>query len=852
MSKSKVFLIDATGFCYRAFYALKGLATSYGQPTGAILGFVNMLNRILKEENPRYLGACFDVSRDTFRQKRFAAYKIKRPPMSEELTSQMPIIKEILSAYGIAVFEKAGFEADDIIATLSHYLQKQGLEICIVSCDKDILQLINENISVFSPYREAGTIYDRHQVLKRYGIEPFQMIDLISLMGDSVDNIPGVKGIGEKTARELINKFGSLDNLLNNVENLESARLRQLIKDNIESINLSRQLASLDDNVPLEVELDALRIRPANNHRLYEIFSRLEFRKLLKELPQESEEVSSGVTFMCAGCLRQEDIGQLKEVFVAYELHRAQRKLNRLFIATTERFFESQGLTSQVRLILSDNRIKKIGHNLKDLSFALNREGVKLTGIYFDTMLAAYLLNPSGINYNLVHIARQLLRKCPFPKEGDKAGELRLLVELKPLLENLLKDKSLYQLFCEIEIPLIQVLADMEYSGIKLDTDTLKGLSKDLQQRLINLIDEIYRLSGGPFNINSPKQLAQILFVKLKLPVIKKTKTGPSTNEQVLRELAGKHKLPALLLAYRQITKLKSTYIDTLPSLIDSSSGRIHPSFEQTTTETGRLSCRSPNLQNIPARGDIAGQIRRSIVAFEKDDCLVSADYSQIELRILAHLCADRALIEAFNRGEDIHKLTAALLYGVDVNAVNEKMREVAKRINFGIVYGLSPFGLSQDLNIAVEEAQVFIETYFVRYPGIKEYLESQIKKARKQGFVCTILGRKRYLPAINEKSQSLRNFAQRQAVNTPIQGSAADLIKLAMINIHRRLEQNRLKTRMIIQIHDELVFNVPEEELSQVIPLIRQEMENVMELAVPLKVNIKQGKNWLEMAPLA
>jgi len=503
--------------------------------------------------------------------------------------------------------------------------------------------------------------------------------------------------------------------------------------------------------------------------------------------------------------------------------------------------------TKSMEALFSDAGVKKISHDLKRTELSLARNNFALKGLYFDTMVCAYLLNPSKPEYNLADLAWDYLGR-PSSKNMDNQGAVSLVRQLRPKLEEGLREKSLWNLFVDLEMPLVEVLADMELVGIKLDLEVLRVLAQDVEKRLIKLIEDIYEISGVQFNINSPKQLREVLFERLKLPVVKKTKTGPSTDEEVLRSLAGQHRLPAMLLEYRQLMKLKTTYIDTLPGLVDPKTQRLHTSFNQTATETGRLSSSNPNLQNIPIKTHIGRQIRQAIIASHQDNYLLSCDYSQIELRILAHLSKDEDLTSAFKKDRDIHKATASLIYGLDENAVSDPMREVAKRVNFGIVYGLTAYGLARDLGINVDEAEGFIDAYFLRYPKVKEYIQSQIKKAREDGFVSTLLGRRRYIPQINDKNQGIRQFAERQAVNTPIQGSASDLIKLAMVEIYRQINKRHFKAKMILQIHDELVFDVSRDELDELVRMVKDRMENTLKLDVPIKVDIKKGKNWLEM----
>jgi DNA polymerase-1 len=846
MEKKQLYLIDATAFCYRAFYALKGLSTSFGQPTGAIYGFINILNKILKEKKPEFLAACFDVSKDTFRLKKFAAYKIQRPPMPDGLFSQIPLIKEIISAYGIAILEKEGYEADDIIATLAHRARHKDISVTIVSSDKDMLQLVDENTVVFSPYKDEGTVYDRQKVLERFGVAPERISEIIALMGDDADNIPGVPGIGEKTAVELIRQFGSLENLLNNPDQVRQDKIQQAIKNNLDTINLNRELALLSQEADIDSGIDRLKIGQPDLKELFRLFNRLEFNKFLKDLSIQEEDGESRLM------VSKFKDGELKDLIGASgELIMYGQGLDKMAFCVKDKIFAVDSANKNIKAILSQPQIKKIGHDLKKIKISLAKENVGLEGLFFDTMLAGYLLNPSKAEYDLASLARDYLGKFTTSSHIDNEKAVDLIRQLRPILEKEMRDKSLIDLFTRIEIPLIEVLTDIEMNGIKLDSEVLSKLSKDLEKSLIKLIEDIYGLSGCQFNINSPKQLRDILFERLKLPVVKRGKTGPSTDEEVLRKLADKHKLPALLLEYRQLTKLKSTYIDALPELVDPKTGRIHTSFNQTGTETGRLSSSNPNLQNIPIKTDIGRQIRRAIVTSIKEGYLLSCDYSQIELRILAHLAQDDDLISAFRQDKDIHKITASLIYGLKEEDINDVMREAAKRVNFGIVYGLTNYGLARDLGIPLDEAQGFIEHYFLRYPKVKEYIQQQIAKAKKDGFVTTLLARRRYIPEINNKNQAIRQFAERQAVNAPIQGSASDLIKLAMINIHSQLRQKNLKAKIILQIHDELLFDVPDDELKILADLVRDRMENVLELDVPIKVDIKKGKNWLEMEPV-
>lgn len=835
-------MIDATAFCYRAFYALKGLATSYGQPTNAVYGFINILNKIIKSDKPEYLAACFDVSRDTFRSKKFAEYKIQRPPMPDGLSSQIPLIKELVSAYGIKILEKEGFEADDIIATFARKAKENGMKVTVVSSDKDMLQLVDKTIVVFSPYKDSGVTYDAEKVRERFGITAGQIPDIIALMGDDVDNIPGVRGIGEKTAVELIKNSGSLDKLLLNLEDLKPEKIKNALENSIDMIRLNKELVLLRDDVEIDFNLEELKISAPDYDSLFRLFKRLEFKKMLKELPVAADKQAT----VEIPALEDKDLGE--EFSSSEELILYLNSQKKIVFCAKEKIFSLENFGPNIKRILSDPGIKKIGHDLKRTKVYLAQNGIILNGLSFDIMVASYLANPSKSEYGLIDIALEYLDEAVTLEALDDRKALDLILGLKPKLEKLLSEHSLIKLFLDTEMPLVEVLAEMELTGIRIDQKALKKLSGELQERLIKLIEEIYIKSGTQFNINSPKQLREVLFEKLKLPVARKTKTGPSTDEEVLRGLAKIHELPAYLLEYRQLMKLKNTYVDALPELINSATNRIHASFNQTATETGRLSSSNPNLQNLPIKTDIGSRIRQAVISLSEDSYLVSCDYSQIELRILAHISKDDTLIDAFKHNEDVHRATAALIFNAQEKDVTDQMRETAKRVNFGIIYGLTPFGLSRDLNIPIDEAQVFIDAYFIKYPKVKDYIEEQIKRAEKDGFVTTILGRRRYIPEMNNKNQGIRQFAQRQAVNTPIQGSASDLIKLAMVQIHRQIEERQLKSRMLIQVHDELVFDVAGKELNDFVALVKDKMENVLKLAVPIRVDIKKGKNWLQM----
>ncbi|TAN62829.1 DNA polymerase I [bacterium] len=854
MPNPALYLIDATGLCYRAYYALPALYSSLGQPTGAVFGFINILNKILKE-NPEYLACCFDVSRETFRQKKYKEYKIHRPAMPDELSSQMNLIGEAVSSYNVLAFELEGYEADDLIATLAKKAREKFLEVVVVSSDKDMLQLVDDKVKVFDPKKDkSGLLFDKAQVKERFGIEPAQIVDYFSLTGDSADNIPGVKGIGDKTARALLSEFGSVENLIAHPEKIGSNALRESILSHRDQINLNRDLLKLNDGLDLDFDLSVLRRKEPDYDKLYSLFTKLEFKSLLKKLKAPDTETAPAAPVLEP----LENNASMKEK--VFDSIRRDKELlfilddmdkEKLYILSNGAAYSLGAGDEDLRAALQLADIRKISHNLKDALIAFLPRGIHLSGQSFDTMLAAYCLEASAAEFSLSELAYRYLRERHPEERLVPADKLRLIIRLAAILQEKLKEGSQEKLFYELEMPLAEVLASMQLHGVKINAQALGELSRELEKRLIGLRSSIYASSpeGGEFNLNSPRQLAEVLFERLKLPVVKKTKTGFSTDEEVLRKLSREHPLPGLLLEYRGISKLKSTYVDSLPSLIDSSTGRIHAVFNQVGTETGRLSSHNPNLQNIPVKGDIACLIRKSFIA-EAGHYLLSADYSQIELRILAHFSGDSALISAFKNDRDIHRHSAGLIFQVDEGAVTDQMRETAKRINFGIVYGMGYFGLSKDLGISVDEARKFIEDYFLRYPQVKRYIDRQILSARESGYTQTLLGRRRQLAGINSTNNSLRSFAERQAVNSPIQGSAADLIKLAMINIYRILRARRLQSRITMQIHDELVFEVPENELREMIPIVREAMESVYALDVPIKVNIKKGSNWLEMDP--
>lgn len=846
MAKPKLFLLDANSFCYRAFFAVKAdLTTSYGQPTGAVFGFLNIVKKILKENSPDYLCACFDVSRNTFRKDKFADYKKGRAAMPEALVSQMGIIKEILSAYNFYTFEKEGFEADDIIATVAKKASG-NFSVFIVSSDKDMLQLVGDDVKVYNPYHDEP-VFDKDAVSARFGVEPQNIADIVALTGDKIDNIPGVKGVGEKTASGLIKQYGTIENLLSHLEEVTPPRIKDMLKRDKDNLMLAKELAVLDARVPLDLDFAKLKITAPDYAKLRDIFKRLEFKSMLKGLPLDEPPVKTAVVEINEKSKARDFVSKLRDdrsmVFIA-KLDSGDIVDGIYFYRDGETYSLAREFFGEVKEVFYDEKIKKIGYDFKNVKAAFKKYGLEIRGIDFDILLAVYILDPARPSYELTDIAAAYLQA------GSAMHPAECAAKLKGALSSELAQKKQDKLFYEIEMPLSDALYDMEEAGIKLDLGILRGLSGQLNKRISSLIDEIYLLAGMSFNINSPKQLRLVLFDKLKLPVIKKTKTGPSTDEEVLRKLAKNNRLPNLLLEYRQLVKLKSTYIDALPKLADENS-RLHSSFNQTATETGRLSSSSPNLQNIPVKTEDGRRIRAAFIPDNPDGFLLSADYSQVELRILAHLSGDENLISAFKNNRDVHRYTASLIFSVEEAAVSEEMRDTAKRVNFGIIYGMTSFGLSKDLDIPPDEAQRFIDEYFLRYPGVKKYIDKTIAEARGTGFVATLLGRRRYLPQLNSANAQLKAFAERQAINAPIQGSASDLIKLAMIKIHRAFKEKNLKSRMVLQVHDELIFDVEESELKLVAGFVKEHMEGVLRLCVPLAVDVKAGKSWYDMKAL-
>jgi len=880
--KKKLFLIDGNSFCYRAYYAIRNLSTSKGEPTNAVYGFISMLNKLIGEQKPDLIGVAFDLKGPTFRHEKFAGYKIHRKPMPDDLIGQLPVIKEVVSAYRIPIFEVQGYEADDILATIAHKAEKAGMETYIVTGDKDAMQMVNSNIKVFNPHKD-GVIFDEDMVRAKYGIGPSQITDLLAIMGDTSDNIPGITGIGRKGAQELINEFGDIDTMFKNIEKIKSKSKKRLVQEQKESAVMSKELATLDSNVPINVNINSMKINTPDQKRLVELFKRLEFRSLLKEfVPTEKfkseyvliddpkdfkslvNRLKEAGKFVFDFETTHEDPMLAKPVGVSfsYEDNRAYYVPFNLNNGINARRFRE--LTCE---IFEDRNIRKIGQNIKYEYIMLRKMGIHMKGVFFDTMVASYVLDPSRQGHNLGDMSISYLNHKMTPiTELIGKGKGRITMDrvdvtkvkdyscedsdvtrrLSRIFTKELKEKELEDLFFDIEMPLVEVLASMEMEGVKLDVSYLKRLSKEMEKRLSSYEKRIYDMAAEEFNINSPKQLARILFEKKHMPVIKKTKTGASTDEEVLRNLAIKYDLPGQILKYRGYSKLKSTYVDALPDMINPDTGKVHTSFNQAVAQTGRLSSSGPNLQNIPIKTEEGKKIRKAFIPSSGNRMLLTADYSQIELRILAHLSGDENLLKAFNGDRDIHRFTASKIYDIDEDDVTDEMRSHAKTINFGIVYGMGAFKLSKGLGINIDEAKKFIDNYFDRYAGVKIYLEDKLRDARKRKYVSTIMQRRRYIPEIVSENARIRSFAERIAINAPIQGSAADIIKMAMIRIFSKTD--RMKSKMVLQVHDELVFDAEKNELSELAGIVKDAMENVVRLKVPVKVNLESGENWLDL----
>ncbi len=887
IQQEPVYLIDASAYIYRAYHAIAPLTNKSGLPTHAVYGFTNILLRVLREKAPKFIGIAFDVRGPNFRHEMYQPYKANRPSMPNDLACQIPYIKEIVAAHNFACLERQGYEADDLLASAARKLATQGHPVILVSGDKDLLQLVSETITVWDPMRDV--FMNPAAVQKKYNLPPHQLLDFFALMGDSSDNVPGVAGIGPKTAEKLINEYGSLEGLYQNIETLSQAKLKEKLLTSRENAFLSRQLIALKEDLATP-ELQEYAIPEPNEEKLQELYTFLDFSRLLKIKPPAAVALDTKGFHLVTTESQLHDACQqlVKGPFLVLDTETtsldplvAELVGISLCGSVGEAYYLPIGhrdgdgtlLANQLDLALVqknlvplffDPHLPKLGHNLKFDLPILENHGLDLSGPLWDTMIASYLLDPSRRSQKLDDLCLEMLGKrlTSFGEvtAGDKRtdsfayvapeaaknyscedvlGAFLLWQQFRPKLEQF----GLWTLFSDLEMELVPILVQMEQTGITVDQAQLHRLSEDFGQQLADLEKTIYALAGEEFNINSTRQLGEILFAKLGLPQGRKTKTGYSTDVKVLESLARQHDLPAAILAHRTLSKLKNTYVDKLPELIHPKTGRVHTSFNQTVTATGRLSSSNPNLQNIPIRTPEGQKIRAAFVA-APGQLFLSADYSQIDLRVMAHYAKDPALLTAFRAGQDVHNQTAAEIFRVNPAFISPEMRRVAKTINFGIIYGISAFGLAAQLNLSRKEAATFIERYFAHYAGVKRFMEEIVEKARQDGFVTTLLNRRRLLPDINSSNKVSREFAERTAINTPIQGTAADIIKLATIAATRRLSEQGLGAKLLLQIHDELVFEVPAAEIEATGTVVKEAMEGVMQLDVPLVVNTVVGEN--------
>lgn len=859
----KMLLIDGNSLLHRAFHALPPLRTSKGVHTNAVYGFLNMLFRILQEEKPDYISVAFDKKGPTFRHDEYVAYKATRPKTPEELAGQFDILKDILKALNIHYFEVDGFEADDILGTMSKKGEEAGVFSVIVTGDKDALQLVSSNTSVMLTKKGISEleVYDPAKVKERYGIPPERIVDMKGLVGDKSDNIPGVPGIGEKTAAKLLRDFDTIDNILANTEKLKG-KLKENLEVYHEQAKISKYLATIVTDVSVDFSFEDLASREPDYDRLITLFRELEFYSLIDRIkPTDNNDKQE--SFKTIKINNADDFQNLvseisleKLIGVLVDAKAKDLKtftINGIYISLKDKSYyidvsllDDKNLIRQLKSILEDDDVYKITHDGKFLRKVLKQLDIDFAS-QFDVMLAAYLLEPSKPNYDIATLALEYLGE-KLDEAADLGEKAAYLKSLKKVLDDKIRDFEMQRLFYEVEMPLSVVLADMEQIGIKVNPEKLKELGARFGEKLDILTEDIYSKAGMEFNINSPKQLGEVLFEKLSLPVIKKTKTGFSTDAEVLEKLRGSHPIVESILEYRFLMKMKSTYADGLLALVDKETERIYTNFNQTVTSTGRISSTEPNLQNIPVKTEEGRHIRGVFTADGPGHVLLSGDYSQIELRVLAHISEDRTLMEAFIKGEDIHTRTASEVFGVSPEDVTPSLRDKAKAVNFGIVYGISDYGLAQGLGISNQEAKGYIDAYFERYPGVRDYVRDTIRLAKLSGYVTTLLNRRRYIPDINSRNYHLRSFAERTAMNTPIQGSAADIIKVAMVKVYRHLREKNLKAKIILQVHDELILDVPEDELSIVKEILKTDMENAIPLRVPLVVDFTQGYTWEEL----
>lgn len=868
----RLLILDSNSLLNRAFYAIPELTTTDGIHTNAVYGFANMLFKMREELKPDYVVAAFDRKGPTFRHKEYKDYKAGRKKMPEELAEQFPLTKDLLNLLSITIYEMDGYEADDIIGSLAKYAEKNGIEVYIVTGDRDALQLASDNINVVITKKGVTetAVYNYKTFMDEFGVTPTQFIDVKGLMGDKSDNIPGVPGVGEKTAYKLIQTYGSIEEVLNNIDNISGKKLKENLENNRELAIFSKKLATIITEAPMEFDLDEIKSQDNYNYdELKKFFFKLQMKSMIDKLPnsEENEEIKEKEeNFNLESITEIKAFSELhlnlEEIcYITYEVSNSERyseiSLDKLYISSKDKTYyidfneislsNNEEAINGLKKIMEKENLNKVIHNGKSLITILNKLNIEIKDFIFDTAIAAYLINSARSSYDLLTLVNEYL--CEDVKGEDIILQGKLNYKLKDIynyFKKKIEEEDMEELYYKVEHPLIYVLSSMESLGFKINKEMLDELAVKFKEEIITTEKEIFALAEEEFNINSPKQLGKILFEKLDLPVIKKTKTGYSTNAEVLEKLQDKHDIIPKITYYRQITKLNSTYVEGLKNVIDVD-GKIHSTFNQTVTTTGRLSSTEPNLQNIPIKYEMGREIRKVFIPNNEEDILLSCDYSQIELRVLAEMSKDENMISAFTEHSDIHRKTASEVFKVPVDEVTSLMRSRAKAVNFGIVYGISDFSLSQDLHITKKEASEYMEIYFDRYPNIKGYLDSLTEEAKEKGYVLTILNRRRFIPEIKSSNKIVKSLGERLAMNAPIQGSAADIIKLAMVNVFNKLKEKSLKSEIILQVHDELILNVKKDELEEVKALVKEEMENVLKLAVPLEVDINLGKTWYE-----
>lgn len=848
----KLLIFDGNSIVNRAFYAIKALTNSKGFYTNGIHGFMNIFLKFIEEEKPDYVCVAFDVRAKTFRHKMYDKYKAQRKGMPQELADQMPYLKEVLKGMNVKMLEKEGYEADDIIGTVSKKCSDNKIECVIVSGDKDDLQLASKTTLVKLIVTQMGktetTTFDDSAVFEKYGVTPDEFIHVKALMGDTSDNIPGVSGIGEKSAFSLISQYKSLDNLYRHLDELKGAQ-REKIESGRDMAYLSFDLARIDVDVPMDIDFDEMTKKEFDNDALYELFTELELKTLAERLGvsnKKSKQLDCQKIEMMSADVIEEKVSDTLYYFMEYDdiLRRFSFYADgKVYYAEFVTEFEVMLYADVLKKVFENKNIKKVSHGIKDdIVFLNNNYGICFEGELFDTQIGAYILQPSRNSYEIQALSEEYLGLVL----TDSGLFPAVLPQLCDKIDKEINANSQQELLYEIEFPLVNVLASMEIEGFTVDKESLAEFSKVLSERISDLEKGIYESAGEKFNINSPKQLGVILFEKLGLPVVKKTKTGYSTNVEVLEKLKSSHEIVDMIMEYRTYAKLKSTYADGLYSVINPKTGKINSSFNQTITTTGRISSTEPNLQNIPVRLELGRQIRKMFVA-SKDSVLVDADYSQIELRVLAHISGDKTMIEAFKNNEDIHTITASEVFKVPLDMVTSSMRSKAKAVNFGIVYGIGEFSLAQDIKVSRKTAKEYIDSYFETYPDIKIYLDKAVEFAKETGYVKTLLGRRRYIPEIKSSNFNFRSFGERVAMNAPIQGYAADIIKIAMVKVYQRLKKEGLKSKLILQVHDELIIDAKKHEVENVKKILKEEMENAVQLKIPLIVDMKSAESWYD-----